>query len=85
MPLAAMLKIGALSKHVLGCAQLTLAFQQWRDWLFGAKRQLWKAKIVGALNEHLGAVDGIAGLIGNTPLVRIRSLSELTGCEVSFL
>ena len=28
-------------------------------------------------------VDGLSELIGNTPLVRIRSLSELTGCEVS--
>jgi len=24
----------------------------------------------------------VEGLVGNTPLVRIRSLSELTGCEV---
>lgn len=28
------------------------------------------------------AVDGLAGLVGNTPLVRIGSLSEATGCEV---
>lgn len=28
-------------------------------------------------------VQGLAGLIGNTPLVRIASLSEATGCEVS--
>ncbi|EGS18072.1 cysteine synthase-like protein [Thermochaetoides thermophila DSM 1495] len=27
-------------------------------------------------------VDGIEGTIGNTPLVRIRSLSEATGCEI---
>ncbi|KAK2875404.1 hypothetical protein FQN49_001630 [Arthroderma sp. PD_2] len=27
-------------------------------------------------------VDGIEGCIGNTPLVRIRSLSEATGCEI---
>ena len=27
-------------------------------------------------------VDGIEGLIGNTPLVRIRSLSEATGCVI---
>lgn len=27
--------------------------------------------------------DGVEGLIGDTPLVRIRSLSEQTGCEVS--
>ena len=26
--------------------------------------------------------DGVAGLVGHTPLVRIRSLSEATGCEV---
>lgn len=26
--------------------------------------------------------DGIVGLIGNTPMVRIASLSELTGCEI---
>lgn len=29
-----------------------------------------------------GIVDGIEGTIGNTPLVRIRSLSEATGCEI---
>ena len=28
-----------------------------------------------------GLVNGVEGLIGNTPLMRIRSLSELTGCE----
>ena len=27
-------------------------------------------------------VDGIEGCIGHTPLVRIRSLSEATGCEI---
>ena len=26
--------------------------------------------------------DGAEGLIGRTPLVRIRSLSEITGCEI---
>lgn len=39
----------------------------------------------GASNRRqAGAVtvDGVAGLIGGTPLVRIRSLSELTGCEI---
>lgn len=29
-----------------------------------------------------GIVHGVAGLIGNTPLMRIESLSELTGCEI---
>ncbi|KAF9420304.1 hypothetical protein BGZ94_009161 [Podila epigama] len=26
--------------------------------------------------------DGVAGLIGNTPMVRIKSLSDATGCEI---
>lgn len=30
-----------------------------------------------------GIVEGVAGLVGNTPLVRIISLSEATGCEAS--
>ncbi|KAG0245376.1 Cysteine synthase 2 [Actinomortierella wolfii] len=31
-------------------------------------------------SEHI--CDGVAGLIGNTPMVRIKSLSEATGCEI---
>ena len=27
-------------------------------------------------------VDGVAGCIGNTPLIRIKSLSEATGCDI---
>jgi cysteine synthase A len=27
-------------------------------------------------------VDGIEGCIGNTPLIRIKSLSDATGCEI---
>jgi hypothetical protein len=27
-------------------------------------------------------VDGIEGCIGNTPLIRIKSLSALTGCDI---
>lgn len=29
-----------------------------------------------------GIVDGIEGCIGNTPLIKIKSLSEYTGCEI---
>ncbi|KAI9257267.1 tryptophan synthase beta subunit-like PLP-dependent enzyme [Phascolomyces articulosus] len=32
--------------------------------------------------EETGYVDGVDGLIGNTPLMRIRSLSEATGCTI---
>lgn len=27
-------------------------------------------------------IDGLPGLVGNTPLIRIKSLSEATGCEI---
>ncbi|KAJ2900317.1 Cysteine synthase 2 [Coemansia aciculifera] len=33
-------------------------------------------------NKKAEVADGVAGLIGNTPLVRIASLSEATGCLV---
>ena len=36
-------------------------------------------KVDGRFN---GIVDGIEGTIGNTPLIRIKSLSEATGCEI---
>lgn len=29
-----------------------------------------------------GICDGIEGAIGNTPLIRIKSLSDATGCEI---
>ncbi|CAG8569300.1 6690_t:CDS:2 [Paraglomus brasilianum] len=29
-----------------------------------------------------GIVHGIEGLVGNTPLIRLKSLSEATGCEI---
>ncbi|KAJ1993178.1 Cysteine synthase 2 [Dimargaris cristalligena] len=31
---------------------------------------------------HLRVVEGVAGLIGNTPLVRLPSLSAATGCQI---
>lgn len=30
----------------------------------------------------MAVLDGLAGSIGNTPLIRIKSLSEQTGCEI---
>ena len=47
----------------------------------------WKVAwctLVGAQRQHVGpVVDGVEGAIGNTPLIRIKSLSEATGCEVT--
>ena len=36
-------------------------------------------RVVGT---SMGIVQGIEGCIGNTPLIRIKSLSEATGCEI---
>lgn len=34
-------------------------------------------------SEHSSMIcDGVAGLIGNTPMMRIKSLSDATGCEI---
>jgi cysteine synthase A len=33
-------------------------------------------------DERLRIVDGVAGLVGNTPMMRIPSLSKATGCEI---
>ena len=30
----------------------------------------------------MSAVDGFVGSIGNTPLIRLKGLSEETGCEI---
>jgi len=27
-------------------------------------------------------VDGLAGAIGNTPLIRLKRASEMTGCDI---
>lgn len=34
------------------------------------------------IDRGMGIVDGIEGTIGNTPLIKIRSLSEATGCII---
>jgi len=36
--------------------------------------------LVGRQNEQVK--EGIEGCIGNTPLIKIKSLSEATGCEI---
>ncbi|KAK4110412.1 PALP-domain-containing protein [Canariomyces notabilis] len=35
-----------------------------------------------SVNRAEGIVDGVEGTIGNTPLIKIRSLSEATGCTI---
>lgn len=36
-----------------------------------------------SLEENAGSIkEGIEGCIGNTPLIKIKSLSDFTGCEI---
>jgi len=37
---------------------------------------------IGGEEREEDIVDGVEGLIGSTKLVRIRSLSKATGCEI---
>lgn len=49
------------------------------DWsMLAASSELPHAPIITAPP----VADGIAGCIGNTPLIRIKSLSEATGCDI---
>ncbi|KAF0477930.1 PALP-domain-containing protein [Gigaspora margarita] len=42
----------------------------------------WIKKKQDVVDKTEEIADGIVGLIGNTPLMRIKSLSEATGCEI---
>ncbi|CAG8524445.1 4315_t:CDS:2 [Funneliformis mosseae] len=68
---------------------LTLSTNSLRRWLKrkngdkfnGNKRELNSPRRPSdVISEDI--VDGIEGLIGNTPLMRIKSLSDATGCEI---
>lgn len=39
-------------------------------------------KDIGPVTPHVDIAEGIEGCIGNTPLFRIKSLSEATGCDI---
>ncbi|KAJ2345264.1 Cysteine synthase 2 [Coemansia erecta] len=64
------------STHVCAAAAVLAAAACYQGW-----RLLCKPN-----NEHTSqppaVARGVAGLIGNTPLMRINSLSDATGCEV---
>ncbi|KAJ1914757.1 Cysteine synthase 2 [Tieghemiomyces parasiticus] len=59
---------------------VTLPSVIWRRPL--TKRSRRPSTLGGPSPTDLRVVNGVAGLIGNTPLVRIPSLSEATGCEI---
>ena len=73
----------------------SLAFSQARHAIIRVKRQRsvhnWNTQVGRPDDDEFTpielrrsgtVVDGISGAIGNTPLIRIASLSELTGCEI---
>jgi len=54
-----------------------------RDLLEGLSENLTKNSTSRSCVSRAPAiVDGIEGCIGNTPLIRIKSLSDATGCEI---
>ena len=44
-----------------------------------------KNNLILPSNKKKKPRNGVVGAIGNTPLIRINSLSEATGCEVTFI
>ncbi|KAK3986896.1 cysteine synthase 2 [Cladorrhinum sp. PSN332] len=50
--------------------------------LFGPVSLEDRESFMTTIDRGMGVVEGIEGIIGNTPLVKIRSLSEATGCII---
>ncbi|KAL4802985.1 tryptophan synthase beta subunit-like PLP-dependent enzyme [Aspergillus unguis] len=77
---------------VLSIAVKDLFYPEIEEYIreYRARRRLRSSETSqNILSEPLAArhgppaiVDGIEGTIGNTPLLRIKSLSEVTGCEI---
>lgn len=62
---------------------------RWGLWLAMATLSAWKAMELAAptvqrsqKKSQRTIVDGFPGLIGNTPLVELPSLSRATGCTI---
>ena len=68
---------------LLAAAGALLLHRRQKEFKLWKSREQQKLPEVEKTEDGLGNVrDGILGAIGNTPLIRIRSLSEATGCEV---
>lgn len=77
---------GVLLGSLVTASSITLYFN-----LFSSKKHAARHRRDSLNSNHLcppgnirgmEIVDGVDGLIGNTPLMRIRSLSEATGCTI---
>ncbi|KNE61162.1 hypothetical protein AMAG_06913 [Allomyces macrogynus ATCC 38327] len=72
---ATMTVVAATAAAAALAAGLTL-FQFWSA---GGRRSPASSRPVSPIVVH---DDGVVGMIGNTPLVRLTTLSELTGCDI---
>ncbi|KAJ3343639.1 hypothetical protein HDU93_007520 [Gonapodya sp. JEL0774] len=61
---------------------VSVALDELRDSFRPDKQQTKQFPDLTSFPAQPKIVDGIEGLVGNTPMVRIRSLSEETGCEI---
>jgi hypothetical protein len=61
---------------VTGVVLTALALRPWRSSTLASEEQENTDK------RRNGISQGIEGCIGNTPLIRIKSLSDATGCEI---
>jgi cysteine synthase A len=59
-----------------------LLYPELKHRLRGTRSQSTTADSLTARSGPPVIVDGIEGCIGNTPLLRIKSLSDATGCEI---
>ncbi|KAJ1723909.1 Cysteine synthase 2 [Coemansia erecta] len=67
-----------VSVYVLAAASLAACCQLYR-W---RRQQQQQERQEQSSTRSAGVVRGVTALIGNTPLIRINSLSDATGCEV---
>ncbi|KAI7816569.1 tryptophan synthase beta subunit-like PLP-dependent enzyme [Gamsiella multidivaricata] len=71
------------SKHIaLGAAVGVFFTLSTTAIVFATREKI--ARLISLPKADQGSLicDGVAGLIGNTPMMRIKSLSEATGCEI---
>lgn len=62
--------------------ELKLRFRNYRNHADQSTHLTEPSDALVARHGPPAIVDGIEGCIGNTPLLRIKSLSEATGCEI---
>lgn len=71
--------VASVAAVLLGAAVMSLRWKRTADFV-----RRWKTQEPLPLPEMRKRVvsEGVLGAIGNTPLIRIRSLSDATGCEI---